>query len=106
MRRPVAIILSIFIFPILFYAGSEMVTSKATPKEVYKKVSEAADYLARYGEGGVKELQNPDGPFVWRISFMMQAPDQPYQVISSIYDDNTSLENLDKISKTTTSRSD
>jgi hypothetical protein len=177
MKRPITIILGIFIFPMLSYAGSEMVTSKATPKEVYEKVAEAANYLARYGEGGVKELQNPDGRFVWkdtyvmvvecevnscfpnpkadyvgmslkkykcyrtkkfyvlelcnkveanprgawteywwpkpgydqpqrRISFMMQVPDQPYQVISSTYDDNTSLENLDKISKTATSGND
>lgn len=64
MKRPVAIILGIFIFPNLPNTGSEMVTSKATPKEVYEKVAEAANYLALYGEGGVKELQNPDGRFV------------------------------------------
>jgi len=47
MKHPVSIILGIFIFPILSYAGSEMVTSQATPKEVYEKVASAADYLAR-----------------------------------------------------------
>jgi hypothetical protein len=34
-----------------------------------------------------------------KVSFMMQVPDSPYQVVADIFDDATSLEELTKISK-------
>ena len=107
MKRPVAIILGIFIFPFLSHAGSEMVTSKATPKEVY--VLELCNKVRANPKGAWTEYWWPKPGYDQpqrRISFIMQVPDQPYQVISSTYDDNTSLENLDKISKRATLGSD
>ena len=56
----------ILLLPAMAFAGSEMVTGKATPREVYDKVLEAAQYLADTGEDGLKEFRNPAGKFVWK----------------------------------------
>ena len=56
----------ILLLPAVGFAGSEMVTGKATPREVYHKVVEAAQYLAKTGEDGLKEFRNPSGKFVWK----------------------------------------
>ena len=56
----------ILLLPAMAFAGSEMVTGKATPQEVYDKVVEAAQYLAQNGEEGLKEFRNPAGKFVWK----------------------------------------
>jgi len=159
----------ILLSPSLVFAQSELVTGKATPREVYEKVEEAALFLSMTGKGGLKEFQNQTGKFVWKnthvavtkcidnyclpspkskdiglnmaklkcyktgkfyilelcneamynpkgawieywqpkpgfdkpqrkVSFMMPASNTPYQVVSGIYDDSTTLEELNKIS--------
>jgi type III secretion system FlhB-like substrate exporter len=156
--------------PYWVWAQSDMVTGRATPLEVYQKVAEAAQFLAKSGEKGLKEFENPRGRFVWKdtfvwvteceknyclptpksqdlglslsqmkchqtgklyilglcddmaahpegawvehwqprpgfeqpqrkVSFMMQVPNSPYQVVSDIFDDTATLEQLNKISK-------
>ena len=64
MRR--LLIIFILFLPALAFAGSDLVTGKATPQEVYDKVVEAARYLSAAGEGGLKEFRNPTGKFVWK----------------------------------------
>jgi hypothetical protein len=34
-----------------------------------------------------------------RVSFMMQVPDTAYQAVADVWDDSTTLEELNKISK-------
>jgi hypothetical protein len=167
MRR--LLIILILLLPTLTFAGSELITGKATPQEVHAKVVEAARYLSTNGEDGFKEFRNPAGKFVWKnthvwitqceknfclpspkakdiglnlskmkcyktgkfyildlcsdamynhrgawieywfpkpgydkpqrkISFMMPVPGMSYQVVSGIFDDTTTLEDLSKIS--------
>jgi len=164
-----ALLLAI-LMPAAGWAQSDMVTGKATPQEVYQKVSEAARFLSEVGEKGLKEFESPKGKFVWKdtyvwvtecaknyclptpksqdlglnlsqmkchqtgklyilglcddmaahpegawvehwqpkpgfdqpqrkVSFMKQVPHSPYQVVSDIFDDATTLEQLNKISK-------
>jgi type III secretion system FlhB-like substrate exporter len=169
MRR-LLLLLPLLLMPAAAAAQSEMVTGKATPQEVYQKVAEAAQFLAKAGEKGLQEFSNPGGKFAWKdtfvwvteceknyclpnpksqdlglnlsqmkcyqtgklyilglcddmadhpegawvehwqpkpgfdkpqrkVSFMMQVPKSPYQVVSDIFDDATTLEELNKISK-------
>jgi len=157
------------LLPGITLAQSELVTGKATPQEVYQKVAEAAQFLAKSGEKGLNEFENPRGKFVWKdtyvwvtecaknyclptpksqdlglslsqmkchqtgrlyilglcddmaahpegawvehwqprpgfdqpqrkVSFMKPVPNSPYQVISDIFDDTTTLEQLNKVS--------
>ena len=166
MRR--LLILTILFSPALAFAGSEMITGKATPQEVHTKVVEAAQYLSTTGKSGLKEFRMPAGKFVWknahvwvtqceknfclpspkskdiglslskmkcyktgkfyildlcsdamynpkgawieywfpkpgydkpqrRISFMMPVPGMTYQVVSGIYDESTTMEELKRI---------
>jgi hypothetical protein len=159
----------LLVLPALAWGQSEMVTGKATPGEVYRKVAEAARFLAREKENGLGEFQNPQGRFVWKdtfvwvteceknyclptpqvrnlglelsqrkchqtgklyvlslcdavaakpdgvwaeywlprpgfnapqrkVGFMMQVPGMPHQVIAEIFDDSTTLEQLQRIS--------
>jgi hypothetical protein len=169
--RWLSLLLSLLVvMPAAASAQSEMVTGKATPQEVFQKVAEAAKFLEKSGEKGLKEFENPKGRFVWKdtfvwvseceknyclptpksqdlglnlaqmkchktgklyilslcddmanhpegawvehwqsrpgfekpqrkVSFMMQVPKSPYQVVSDIFDDATTLEELKKISK-------
>lgn len=163
------LIILILFSPVPALAGSEMITGKATPQEVYAKVVEAAQYLSTTGKSGLKEFEKSNGNFVWKnthvwvtqceknfclpspksedlglnlskmkcyktgkfyildlcsdamhnpkgawieywfpkpgydkprrkISFMMPVPGMDYQVVSGIYDDSTTLEELNKIS--------
>jgi hypothetical protein len=162
-------LLCLLLIPALALAQSEMVTGKATPKEVYRKVTEAAQFLSREGKSGLKEFENANGRFVWKdsfvwvteceknyclptpgskdlglnlsqmkcyqtgklyilslcdqvadnpggawveywlpregfdkpqrkVSFMMQVPNSPYQVVSDIFDDSITMEELKRIS--------
>jgi type III secretion system FlhB-like substrate exporter len=166
----IRLLLLLVLLPAPVLAQSEMVTGKATPQEVYQKVTEAARFLSKAGEDGLKEFENPRGKFVWKdtfvwvteceknyclptpksqdlglslsrmkchqtgklyilslcddmaarpegawvehwqprpgfnrpqrkVSFMVQVPHSPYQVVAEIFDDATSLERLDEISK-------
>jgi len=170
MRRLLLLLSLLVLMPAAASAQSEMVTGKATPQEVCQKVTEAAQFLAKSGEKGLKEFENPRGRFVWKdtyvwvteceknyclptpksqdlglnlaqmkcsktgklyilglcddvtdhpegawvehwqpksgfdkpqrkVSFMMQVPKSPYQVVADIFDDTTTLEELNKISK-------
>ena len=163
------LLILIFLLPSLAWAQSELVTGAATVREVYEKVVDAATVLSKNGESGLKELQKPNGRFVWKntqvevtkcidnyclpspkskdvglnmsrlkcyktgkfyilelcneamynpkgawieywhpkpgfdkpqrkVSFMMPAANTDYQVVSSIYDDSTTIEELNKIS--------
>jgi len=42
----------------------------ATPQDVIAKVKEAAAYLAENGKSGLKTLDSPDSPFVWKDSYV------------------------------------
>lgn len=42
----------------------------ATPQEVIVKVKEAAAYLAENGKDGLKTLDSPDSPFVWKDTYV------------------------------------
>jgi hypothetical protein len=170
MRRLLPLLSLLVVMPAAALAQSEMVTGKATPQEVYQKVAEAARFLEKSGEKGLKEFENPRGKFAWKdtfvwvaeceknyclptpkrqdlglslsqmkchqtgklyvlglcdevaahpagawvehwqpkpgidkpqrkVSFMMQVPKSPYQVVSDIFDDATTLEELNKISR-------
>jgi hypothetical protein len=168
--RWLSLLLSLLVLmPAAASAPSEMVTGKATPPEVVQKVAEAAQFLAKSGEKGLKEFENPRGRFVWKdtfvwvteceknyclptprsqnlglnlsqmkchqtgklyvlglcddvaarpegawvehwqprpgfdkpqrkLSFMMPVPKSPYQVVCDIFDDATTLEELNQIS--------
>lgn len=164
-----SVVLCLLIIPALAMAQSEMVTGKATPMEVYQKVSQAAQFLAREGKDGLAEFQKSNGRFVWKdsfvwvteceknyclptpgrkdlglnlsqmkcyqtgrlyilslcdevadkpggawveywlpregfdqpqrkVSFMMQVPNSPYQVVADIFDASTPTEELNRIS--------
>jgi len=170
MRRLLLLLFLPVLLPAAALAQSEMVTGKATPQEVYQKVAEAARFLAKSGEPGLQEFENPRGRFVWKdtfvwvteceknyclptpksqdfglnlaqmkcsktgklhilglcddvadhpegawvehwqpkpgfdkpqrkVSFMMQVPKSPYQVVADIFDDATPMEELNQISK-------
>ena len=156
----------LLLLPAIAIAQSEYVTGQATPQEVYGKVIEAAQFLAKNGEPGLREFEKIKSNFVWKnsyvwitkceenyclpgpkirqlglsesrclvtgklyilelcfladrnpegawveywqkrsgydkpqrkISFMKQVPNLPYQVVSEIYDENTSLEELNEL---------
>jgi hypothetical protein len=164
------LLLLFILLPAPVLAQSEMVTGKATPQEVYQKVTEAAQFLSKSGAQGLKEFENPKGKFVWKdtfvwvteceknyclptpksqdlglnlsqmkchqtgklyilalcddmathpegswvehwqprpgfktpqrkVSFMAQVPGSPYQVVSDVFDDASSVEELNQISK-------
>jgi hypothetical protein len=170
MKRLPLLLSLLVLMPAAAAAQSETVTGKATPQEVFQKVAEAAQFLAKSGEPGLKEFENPRGRFVWKdtfvwvteceknyclptpksqdlglnlaqmkcsktgklyilglcddvaehpegawvehwqprpgfdkpqrkVSFMMQVPKSPYQVIADIFDDATTVAELGKISK-------
>ncbi len=42
----------------------------ATPEEVVKKVEEAARFLSEKGEEGLKALMDPNGPWVWKDTYV------------------------------------
>jgi len=42
----------------------------ATPQEVIAKVKEAAAYLEREGESGLKTFKSMDSPFVWKDTYV------------------------------------
>ena len=42
----------------------------ATPQEVIAKVKEAAAYLAKNGESGLKTFDSMDSPFVWKDTYV------------------------------------
>jgi len=58
------------LLPGLAAAQSELVTGRATPQEVYEKVTEAAQYLSNSGNPGLREFENPGGRFVWKNSYV------------------------------------
>jgi hypothetical protein len=64
MRR--LLIIFILLLPAVAFSGSDLVTGKATPQEVYDKVVDAARYLSTAGESGLKEFSNSTGKFVWK----------------------------------------
>ena len=70
MPRLFFLFLLVLLSPSLAMAESELVTGRATPLEVYEKVSEAAQYLTEAGRTGLKEFQNPEGRFVWKSSYV------------------------------------
>jgi cytochrome c len=60
------------------------------------------DDMAAHPEGAWVEHWQPKPGFdkpQRKVSFMMQVPKSPYQVVSDIFDDTTSLEELNKFSK-------
>lgn len=63
-------LLLIWILPSVLWAQSEMVTGKATPAEVVQKVRDAARFVAEQGGKGLAEIENPQGRFVWKDSFV------------------------------------
>ena len=170
MKRFLLLLSLLMLLPAAALPQSEMVTGKATPQEVYQKVAEASQFLAKSGEKGLKEFENPRGRFVWKdtfvwvteceknyclptpksqdlglnlsqmkchqtgklyilglcddmaaqpggvwvehwqpkpgfekpqrkVSFMMQVPKSPYQVVSDVFDDATTMEQLNQITK-------
>jgi cytochrome c len=66
----VRVVLCLLLLPSVLWAQSEMVTGKATPAEVVQKVREAAQFLSKKGEKGLKEMENPRGRFVWKDTFV------------------------------------
>lgn len=60
------------------------------------------DDMAAHPEGAWVEHWQPKPGFNTpqrKVSFMAPVPDSPYQVVSEVFDDATSLEELNKISK-------
>jgi hypothetical protein len=58
--------------------------------------------VAAHPEGAWVEHWQPKPGFdkaQRKVSFMMQVPKTPYQVVSDIFDDATTLEELNKISR-------
>jgi len=60
----------ILLLPGLAAAESELVTGRATPLEVYEKVTEAAQYLSNAGSAGLREFKTPGGRFVWKNTYV------------------------------------
>lgn len=54
----------------LVVVGMAWAEEKATPQEVKAKVDEAAKLLAEKGEEGIKILNQKDGPFVWKDTYV------------------------------------
>jgi len=163
------LIILMLLLPGAAFGQAELVTGKATVREVYAKVSEASRFLSQKGAKGLSEFENPKGKFVWKdtyvwvtqceqnyclpgpkkndigldlshvkcyktgkyyilelcdkvtdhpdgawveywrprpgfsepqrkVCFMKQVPGTPYQVVSEIFNDQTSLAELNKIS--------
>jgi cytochrome c len=60
------------------------------------------DQVAEYPRGAWVEHWQPKAGFDQpqrKVSFMMAVPNSPYQVVADIFDDSTSIEELNKISK-------
>ena len=55
---------------LLLMAGLALAQEKATPQEVKAKVAEAAKLLAEKGEEGLKIINQKDGPFVWKDTYV------------------------------------
>jgi cytochrome c len=60
----------IFTISLLWLAGIALTQEKATPQEVKTKVTEAAKLLAEKGEEGIKIINQKDGPFVWKDTYV------------------------------------
>lgn len=60
----------IIIVSLLLMAGLAMAEGKATPQEVKAKVEEAAKLLQEKGEEGLKIINQKDGPFVWKDTYV------------------------------------
>jgi hypothetical protein len=69
----IRLVLLLVLMPAWVSAQSEMVTGKATPQEVYQKVTEAAQFLSKSGVKGLREFDNPRGKFVWKDTFVWVA---------------------------------
>lgn len=66
-------LLLLLLLPSAALAQSEFVTGKATPEEVYRKVVEAAQFLADNGEAGLKEFEKSRHRFVWKNTYVWVA---------------------------------
>ncbi len=55
---------------LLLMAGLALAQGKATPQEVKAKVTEAAKLLAEKGEEGIKIINQKNGPFVWKDTYV------------------------------------
>src|SRR4030042_908663 len=55
---------------LLLMTGPALAQGKATTQEVKAKVDEAAKLLAEKGEEGLKILNQKDGPFVWKDTYV------------------------------------
>lgn len=64
---PVAIFL---LLPAAAQGQSEWATGNASAREVYEKVTEAAQFLAETGEQGLAEFENPQGRFAWKNTYV------------------------------------
>lgn len=70
MRNLFFVGLLLLLGPASALAESELVTGRATPLEVYEKVTEAAQYLTEARQAGLKEFQNRSGRFVWKNAYV------------------------------------
>jgi len=64
MSLLISIALIMTIAPCAFAAGH------ATPDEVVAKVQEAADFLSKAGDDGLKEFMDKDGRWVWKDTYV------------------------------------
>jgi len=69
MIRPLKIAL-IVVTAFVWLPLNALAAEEATPEEVIAKVKEAAAYLAKEGEGGLKTFKSMDSPFVWKDSYV------------------------------------
>jgi len=65
MARPLINVLAL----VLGVSGA-LATEAATPQEVIAKVKEAAAYLEKNGESGLKTFKSMDSPFVWKDTYV------------------------------------
>lgn len=63
-------LLAVILLPTAAWGQSEWVTGKATAREVYEKVTEAARFLAENGEQGLETFEQGKGRFAWKDTYV------------------------------------
>lgn len=58
------------IVSVIFFFNIVQANERATPGEVIQKVGQAAEFLSKSGDEGLKEFGDPNGRWVWKDTYV------------------------------------